>query len=66
MQRVDTKAIAATFRFLLKIIDADVLINLINFRQMLARNASVNFYMFFGGTNFGFTAGKIIIKLFFS
>lgn len=27
------------------------------FRQMLARNASVNFYMFIGGTNFGFTAG---------
>lgn len=24
---------------------------------MLDRNASVNFYMFFGGTNFGFTAG---------
>ncbi|KAJ6640309.1 Beta-galactosidase [Pseudolycoriella hygida] len=26
-------------------------------RQMLNSNASVNFYMFFGGTNFGFTAG---------
>lgn len=37
--------------------------NLINIRQMLARNASVNFYMFLGGTNFGFTAGKIIIKI---
>lgn len=24
---------------------------------MLEQNASVNFYMFFGGTNFGFTAG---------
>lgn len=24
---------------------------------MLKQNASVNFYMFFGGTNFGFTAG---------
>lgn len=24
---------------------------------MLQQNASVNFYMFFGGTNFGFTAG---------
>lgn len=28
-----------------------------NFRNMLNNNASVNFYMFFGGTNFGFTAG---------
>ncbi|KAG4079018.1 hypothetical protein HA402_001673 [Bradysia odoriphaga] len=26
-------------------------------RDMLAMNASVNFYVFFGGTNFGFTAG---------
>ncbi|XP_058467987.1 beta-galactosidase-like isoform X2 [Malaya genurostris] len=26
-------------------------------RVMLAKGASVNFYMFFGGTNFGFTAG---------
>ncbi|XP_063704009.1 beta-galactosidase [Culicoides brevitarsis] len=26
-------------------------------RYMLQQNASVNFYMFFGGTNFGFTAG---------
>lgn len=25
--------------------------------RMLSRGASVNFYMFFGGTNFGFTAG---------
>lgn len=25
--------------------------------QMLALNASFNFYMFFGGTNFGFTSG---------
>lgn len=24
---------------------------------MLSAGASVNFYMFFGGTNFGFTAG---------
>lgn len=27
------------------------------FRQMLQDGANVNFYMFFGGTNFGFTAG---------
>ncbi|KAL5279145.1 GLB1L family protein [Megaselia abdita] len=27
------------------------------FREMLDQGASVNFYMFFGGTNFGFTAG---------
>lgn len=27
------------------------------FRQMLLDGANVNFYMFFGGTNFGFTAG---------
>lgn len=26
-------------------------------RLMLNSNASVNFYMFYGGTNFGFTAG---------
>lgn len=26
-------------------------------KQMLEKGASVNFYMFFGGTNFGFTAG---------
>ena len=25
--------------------------------EMLALNASVNFYMFYGGTNFGFTSG---------
>lgn len=30
---------------------------------MLARNASVNFYMFIGGTNFGFTAG--MLRLFY-
>lgn len=29
----------------------------ITLRAMLQRGASVNFYMFFGGTNFGFTAG---------
>lgn len=28
-----------------------------NFSYMLDDGASVNFYMFFGGTNFGFTAG---------
>lgn len=27
--------------------------------EMLARNASVNFFMFYGGTNFGFLAGEI-------
>jgi len=27
------------------------------FRQMLQLNASINFYMFHGGTNFGFSAG---------
>ncbi|KAL9890166.1 ectoderm-expressed 3 isoform 1-T2 [Glossina fuscipes fuscipes] len=27
------------------------------FEAMLSSNASVNFYMFYGGTNFGFTAG---------
>lgn len=26
-------------------------------KSMLNVNASVNFYMFYGGTNFGFTAG---------
>lgn len=26
--------------------------------QMLAVGANVNFYMFFGGTNFGFTSGQ--------
>lgn len=26
--------------------------------EMLALGASVNFYMFYGGTNFGFTSGK--------
>jgi len=26
-------------------------------REMLAIGASVNFYMFYGGTNFGFTSG---------
>lgn len=28
--------------------------------EMLARNASINFFMFYGGTNFGFSAGEII------
>lgn len=60
MQRVDTKTIAATFRFffLLKSNRTGTNFDFIIFRQMLARNASVNFYMFFGGSNFGFTAGK--------
>lgn len=31
---------------------------------LLAMNASFNFYMFHGGTNFGFTAGKYIILLY--
>lgn len=26
-------------------------------RHQMAGDASVNFYMFYGGTNFGFTAG---------
>lgn len=26
-------------------------------RYMLDQNVNINFYMFFGGTNFGFTAG---------
>lgn len=26
--------------------------------ELLANNVSVNFYMFYGGTNFGFTNGK--------
>lgn len=32
-------------------------------RKMLDAGASVNIYMFFGGTNFGFTAGKIVLRL---
>lgn len=28
------------------------------FEQILRLNASVNFYMFHGGTNFGFSAGE--------
>ncbi|XP_055710052.1 beta-galactosidase-like isoform X2 [Phlebotomus papatasi] len=35
--------------------DADEVANVL--RRMLQDGASVNFYMFFGGTNFGFTAG---------
>lgn len=27
-------------------------------RELLAINASLNYYVFFGGTNFGFTSGK--------
>lgn len=32
-------------------------------KTMLNQNASVNFYMFFGGTNFGFTAGMKMFLL---
>jgi hypothetical protein len=28
--------------------------------EMLACNASINFFMFYAGTNFGFSAGEII------
>lgn len=30
-------------------------------RTMLRANASINFYMFYGGTNFGFTAGIVLV-----
>lgn len=30
-------------------------------KTMLNANASVNFYMFYGGTNFGFTAGTFFV-----
>jgi len=36
----------------------DAVVNTLD--EMLARNASVNFFMFYGGTNFGFSAGEII------
>jgi hypothetical protein len=39
-------------------IDTDAVVNMLD--QMLARNASVNCFMFYGGTNFGFSAGEII------
>ena len=32
--------------------------------ELLAKGASVNIYMFYGGTNFGFTAGKNSDSLF--
>jgi hypothetical protein len=39
-------------------VDTDAVVNMLD--EMLARNASVNFFMFYGGTNFGFSAGEII------
>jgi beta-galactosidase len=38
-------------------VGTDAVVNTLD--KMLARNASVNLYMFFGGTNFGFLAGEI-------
>lgn len=37
-------------------VDTDAIVNTLD--AMLARNASVNFFMFYGGTNFGFLAGE--------
>jgi hypothetical protein len=37
-------------------IDTDTLVNALE--KMLTRNASVNFFMFHGGTSFGFLAGE--------
>lgn len=39
----------------LSIISSDVVVD--QMRVLLAMNASFNFYMFHGGTNFGFTSG---------
>jgi len=39
-------------------VDTDAIVNTLD--EMLARNASINFFMFYGGTNFGFSAGEII------
>jgi hypothetical protein len=39
-------------------IDTDAIVNTLD--EMLARNASVNFFMFHGGTNFGFLAGEFL------
>lgn len=39
-------------------VDKEAVVNTLD--EMLARNASVNFFMFYGGTNFGFSAGEII------
>lgn len=36
-------------------VDATSVVN--SLRYLLNTNTNVNFYMFFGGTNFGFTAG---------
>lgn len=36
-------------------VDAGMVVNTL--KLMLNQKANVNFYMFFGGTNFGFTAG---------
>lgn len=34
--------------------------------KMFAVNASFNFYMFYGGTNFGFTAGTLSVPVYLS
>lgn len=39
-------------------VSTDAIVNTLD--EMLSRNASVNFFMFYGGTNFGFLAGKIL------
>lgn len=39
-------------------VDAGCVVN--TTRQLLLLNASFNFYMFHGGTNFGLSSGKII------
>jgi len=39
-------------------VDTDAVVNTLD--EMLARNASINFFMFHGGTNFGFSAGETI------
>lgn len=37
-------------------VDTNAIVNTLD--EMLARNASVNFFVFYGGTNFGFLAGE--------
>jgi beta-galactosidase len=39
-------------------VSTDAIVNTLD--EMLSRNASVNFFMFYGGTNFGFLAGEIL------
>lgn len=58
LQRVSTRSVVSSLKYIkityiFHLIDEFLSIN----RQMLDANASVNIYMFFGGTNFGFTAG---------